>query len=64
MKNFEESPFIQCPYCFSSIPVTMDYSGGTRQSFVLDCEICCRPILIKVTLRNGNILSLDAEKES
>ena len=32
-----------CPYCGESVEVLLDRSGGTRQTFVEDCPICCRP---------------------
>ncbi|MBI1882827.1 MAG: CPXCG motif-containing cysteine-rich protein [Chlamydiae bacterium] len=54
---------IQCPYCFSTFEIMMDGAGGARQSFVYDCEICCRPILIKAVI-HGNEVILEVERES
>lgn len=44
----EESIPVQCPYCWQRIEVTMDLSV-LPQEFVEDCEVCCRPILFKVS---------------
>ncbi len=33
-----------CPACFETNYVGVDSSGGTRQRFVEDCPVCCRPI--------------------
>jgi len=35
---------IECPYCGEPTWVTVDAGGASRQRFVSDCEVCCRPI--------------------
>jgi hypothetical protein len=37
-----------CPYCGAPNSLRVDASGGRRQDFVTDCEVCCRPIEIEV----------------
>ncbi len=37
-----ESTFT-CAYCFETIETTVDISGGMRQEYVEDCQVCCRP---------------------
>jgi len=61
--HIEEYCSVQCPYCYSSVRILIDFSGGARQTFTYDCEICCKPILIKVEVKNGRVLSLDAQQE-
>ncbi len=39
---------IDCPYCGESIVVLVDESVPD-QSYVEDCQVCCRPILIETT---------------
>lgn len=34
---------VQCPYCGEFVLIEVDPFGGTRQEYVQDCEICCRP---------------------
>ena len=36
---------IACPYCGESISVLVDESVPA-QSYVEDCEVCCRPIVL------------------
>jgi len=36
---------IQCPYCGEWIGIVVDGSVE-RQSYVEDCQVCCRPIRI------------------
>jgi hypothetical protein len=43
------STTIQCPYCGESIEILVDDSAGT-QSYIEDCQVCCRPITIAVTV--------------
>jgi ABC-type glutathione transport system ATPase component len=48
-----------CVYCFQLNETIVDISGGTRQKYVEDCQICCRPnllfIVIDEELRNAEI---------
>ena len=43
---------IQCPYCGECIDVLIDDSID-EQRYIEDCQVCCRPISIAVTLRHG-----------
>lgn len=40
---------IDCPYCGERIVLLVDASAGD-QDYVEDCQVCCRPINISVTL--------------
>ena len=35
-----------CPYCGSENMFAVDLPGHSAQSFVQDCEVCCKPIQI------------------
>ncbi len=37
--------FFTCPYCWQEISFVLDLSAG-EQSYIEDCEVCCRPIQI------------------
>ena len=51
----EDVPGLQCPYCGEEVEVDIDQSGGSRQSFVEDCPVCCQPWQVTVTQdRNGD----------
>ena len=39
-----------CPYCGESSELPVDLVGGDSQEFVQDCEVCCRPWLVRVRL--------------
>ena len=40
---------IGCPYCGESIDVLIDASV-VEQSYIEDCQVCCRPIGFQVTV--------------
>ena len=42
---------VQCPYCGESIEFAIDTSGG-EQAYIEDCQVCCRPIDVRV-IRDG-----------
>jgi hypothetical protein len=46
---------IQCPYCWESFTLLVDPSEGDEQSFVYDCEVCCRPIDVVVRVEGEEI---------
>ncbi len=52
-----------CPYCASGISVRIDRSGGPQQYFVTDCEVCCRPIQIEVSIDTDGYVNLIAKRE-
>lgn len=47
MSEFEK--FFKCPYCLEKISMLLDLSIPGEQSYIEDCEVCCRPILINYT---------------
>lgn len=64
MSEFQEEYSFQCPYCASMISIGIDLTGGDQQSFTTDCEICCRPIAINLTVEDDGISEFSAERES
>ncbi|MBD3318217.1 MAG: CPXCG motif-containing cysteine-rich protein [Chitinivibrionales bacterium] len=57
-----ESAVIQCPYCWQSIEVLIDESVAC-QEYVEDCEVCCRPIRLVVTVRPEEAVEVEAFTE-
>ena len=49
---------ISCPYCGESISVLVDDSVP-EQSYVEDCQVCCRPIVLDVSVGlDGDVVVL------
>jgi hypothetical protein len=56
------SALIQCPYCGEQIEVLVDTSVS-RQEYIEDCSVCCRPIVISVTASHDEVESIEARTE-
>lgn len=54
---------ITCPYCWELIEVVLDLSTP-EQCYVEDCFVCCRPIVIRYSTRDGVVEELSAQAES
>ncbi len=55
-----EEYFFPCPYCWEQISMLLDLSSG-EQAYVEDCEVCCSPIELTYTVRNGAVASFKYE---
>jgi len=47
----QDTAVVQCPYCWQANEIEIDASGGTVQSYVEDCQVCCQPWRVTVELR-------------
>jgi hypothetical protein len=47
--NPDAAAFISCPYCGEVVELILDPGGGVAQSYVEDCEVCCRPWQVSVS---------------
>lgn len=52
---------VLCPVCWQTLTLSVDRSAGEHQSFVQDCEVCCRPLV--VTIRVDEDISAEAVAE-
>lgn len=39
---------VHCPCCGEPVEIGLDPGGGSHQEYVEDCEVCCRPWLVRV----------------
>lgn len=53
----------QCPYCGEELTIAIDVSGGSQQSFIYDCEVCCRPIQIDLEIEQSDVTSFSAKTD-
>lgn len=40
---------VRCPCCGARVEIALDPGSGSRQQYVEDCEVCCRPWEVSVT---------------
>ena len=46
---------ITCPYCWERFSISAEPETGDSQELVVDCEICCRPIRVVLTIEDGRM---------
>ncbi len=55
----------QCAGCFEWVETTVDESGGSKQTYVEDCQVCCQPNVLTVRWDAGaEEFAISAELES
>lgn len=54
---------VQCPYCWQDIEVVVDTSVD-NQEYTEDCEVCCRPMLLRVVLEEDGTPNVEARREN
>lgn len=62
MSELLEQP-IHCPYCGEPITVLVDTSEPS-QRYIEDCQVCCRPIHLEVSLDSDGLPALTARHEN
>ena len=74
----EQNYDFACPYCGTDNSVSLDMTGGSKQSFpnpkgllcrglckscIQDCTVCCKPIHISLQFENGELADFSAEQQ-
>lgn len=54
---------VGCPYCGETISVLVDDSLP-EQRYIEDCEVCCRPIMLKVTVAPDGDIAVNVRSEN
>jgi len=49
-----------CPHCWETIELTLDLSVP-EQSYIEDCPVCCKPMLVSVVAPDGTVAELRVE---
>jgi len=55
-----EEHFFQCPYCWEEISMLVDISQK-QQNYIEDCEVCCNPIQLIISIENREIAGFEAK---
>jgi len=58
----EVERFFKCPYCHEKISMLLDASTSGLQTYIEDCEVCCRPIQVTFEASDGEISSFAASQ--
>jgi hypothetical protein len=48
-----------CPSCGETLSLMVDVTAGSRQRYVEDCWVCCRPMDVVVTVRSRDDVDVE-----
>ena len=51
--------FFACPYCSERISMVLDTSVKI-QTYIEDCEVCCRPIEVHYAVKGDEVCQFEA----
>ena len=57
-----ETAEINCPYCGEMIKMVVDESVK-NQIYIEDCEVCCRPIQLNISVDPDGFISVNTQRE-
>jgi hypothetical protein len=60
--NELESQTVDCPYCGEPVELLIDCSI-LQQSYIEDCQVCCRPINVNVSIGDDDEISVTVSSE-
>jgi hypothetical protein len=52
----------KCPYCSEMISMLLDLSVDGAQTYIEDCEVCCRPIQINFSVEEYKLRGFACQK--
>ena len=53
-----------CAFCGESNTTFIDISGGMQQSYVEDCQVCCRPNILYIRVNEDTLnVEIDSDYE-
>lgn len=50
---------VACPHCGEPVVVELELDGGDQEA-IHDCSVCCRPIRLAWSVRDGRLAGFDA----
>lgn len=53
---------VHCPYCGEPFDCMVDASGGDAD-YIEDCPVCCRPIAMRLRLRDAGVVEIEPARE-
>ena len=57
-----DTHLIDCPSCGEPLEILID-SSIRRQEYIEDCQVCCRPMTLKVTIDEDGGIQVEARAE-
>jgi len=60
MDWLEEIP-INCPQCGETFFIQIETAADSVVEMIEDCAVCCRPAVVRIATRSGEVLSVEVE---
>ena len=60
--NPSQPAHIHCPYCGELLEIVID-SSVNRQEYIEDCQVCCKPMKLRIRIGEEGEPSIDARGE-
>jgi hypothetical protein len=57
-----EETEVRCPFCGETFTILVDPSVES-QDYIEDCFVCCRPIRFDVRCEDGEVVSVNANRD-
>ncbi|NVK55999.1 MAG: CPXCG motif-containing cysteine-rich protein [Alteromonadaceae bacterium] len=61
--SLTQASTFECPYCMTINDLEVDEINDIGQTQVIDCQICCQPIVVEIRDNDGEI-DIQAEREN
>ncbi len=61
--ELSDSILINCPYCGEQIELEIDCTIS-QQEYVEDCQVCCQPISLRVTVGEEGEPQVEVRREN
>lgn len=58
LPRMTDSTELPCPFCGQPNTLMLEPAAGST-AFTTDCEVCCRPFLVRVEFEDGEIIGLE-----
>lgn len=59
----EDSAEVVCPYCGELVEIALDPGGDRVQEYVQDCDVCCRPWMVRARWTPDGHVSVELSAE-
>jgi DNA-directed RNA polymerase subunit RPC12/RpoP len=53
---------VTCPYCGERVMIAVDPSEGSSQTYVEDCQVCCQPWQVHVSVDERGVTRVWVEE--
>ena len=60
MSEFMVESTVICPSCWEETTVLVDVSAD-EHTVIEDCQVCCNPMELTLTIEDGELVSIEAE---